>query len=409
MAPQPQPQPQPQRPTVPRYTSVMLIILGIYYIFWSIGLLPIILLWDVVHFYFSPFLSLSRTIHLLQQVLKPASMLPFTFNLSGLFNLLMKIFVLFPLGTFLWLIDEYILTDWKKVKIVKPLFILGQPRSGTTKLQSLMDTDQNFHCLRPYEFLAPFLSIQYLIRWIADMDSKYLNHALAKGIQERTRVNTNSSQSAKMRPIEITKAEEDDFMFQLWFHTGILVAAFFGEPEVHKELHNFGKNDPEERKKMMRLHSQIVQKSLFLNGNGTKRYMNKWVMGWNGEVQAAREFYPDAEYLVIVRDKHQAVPSWVKLVGLLAEDWTAYNFVNLRGETRDEFIRLTAEGYQQMIQFCKTIPPERIQLLKFEEFFADMPHQMKQIYNHFGWEMTKEFENNLIHQQNKFTTTSVGK
>ena len=73
---------------------------------------------------------------------------------------LIKYALLCPLSTFLWHIDEILYPKYQQQKI-RPVFIIGQPRSGTTFLhRTLANDDNNFVAVRHIEWRYPYILIQ---------------------------------------------------------------------------------------------------------------------------------------------------------------------------------------------------------------------------------------------------------
>ncbi len=76
---------------------------------------------------------------------------------------LIKYLVLCPLWTLLWTLDNLIYPEHKRIK-VSPVFIVGQPRSGTTLLQRILAADKdNFLAIRHLEWRYPFIVLQKLL------------------------------------------------------------------------------------------------------------------------------------------------------------------------------------------------------------------------------------------------------
>ncbi len=59
-----------------------------------------------------------------------------------------------PAEFLIWLglgLDEILFPGYRKINLPRPVFIIGNPRSGTTFLQRLLARDEaNFHCLKTW-------------------------------------------------------------------------------------------------------------------------------------------------------------------------------------------------------------------------------------------------------------------
>jgi hypothetical protein len=78
-------------------------------------------------------------------------------------KILLKIAITAPFYTFLWYLDEILYPSYNQER-VNPIFIVGEPRSGTTFLHRTMAEDEeNFFAIRHIEWRFPFITIQKLI------------------------------------------------------------------------------------------------------------------------------------------------------------------------------------------------------------------------------------------------------
>jgi hypothetical protein len=80
-----------------------------------------------------------------------------------LYKYLLKDLLVFPVISFFWLVDEVLYRGYRKVEVEAPVFIAGQPRSGTTFLHRTMSADENFISLKHLEWRYPLISLWKLI------------------------------------------------------------------------------------------------------------------------------------------------------------------------------------------------------------------------------------------------------
>src|SRR5205807_8760539 len=71
-----------------------------------------------------------------------------------------KELIYLPILTILWFIDELIFPFYRQTEIKNPVFIMSQPRSGTTfLLRTLSLDDQTFFSLKHLEWRMPFIAL----------------------------------------------------------------------------------------------------------------------------------------------------------------------------------------------------------------------------------------------------------
>ena len=154
------------RHLLPLYWPVYPLLSFLGYIISSSPHLPIILLFYITTWSTSPFADWKIWIKLVRRSLLGGRYgeLPLRFNLVGLAPLLWFAFVQWPLETCLWYLDEILFVSYQQTKVTEPLFLLGQPRSGTTKFQDTLAADEEEFCsMLLWEMRFPYLSVQYAV------------------------------------------------------------------------------------------------------------------------------------------------------------------------------------------------------------------------------------------------------
>ncbi|CAB9497248.1 expressed unknown protein [Seminavis robusta] len=308
--------------------------------------------------------------------------LPLRFNLIGIAILAWLIFVRFPLECVLWYLDEILFSGYKATKVEEPLFILGQPRSGTTKFQDVLSADHDSFCsMYLYEMRFPYLTIQYVIDFFYKMDQIALggrayNLAIRMG---KLNLLPESGQRKQMRRLRFDLPDEDDNLFLFHGPSHMLMTAFF--PSHAKMFYQFGNLPEPSRVRMMKFHQRCVQKMMYRRGHG-KRYLCKWVAGWNGLLEQSKQVYPDAKYAVMVRDPREQLPSWLKLQGLLSEQMAGHNVMKIPKVRRD-IIDVMAQWHQTQAEFCASSSTAK-HIIQFEDFVADIPREVTKLYDFIG-------------------------
>src|SRR5262245_29463270 len=78
-------------------------------------------------------------------------------------TLLVRYFLFLPLWTFLWYLDDVLFYAYKR-QPARPVFIFGQPRSGSTLLhRTLASDEETFVALRHIEWRFPYITVQKLL------------------------------------------------------------------------------------------------------------------------------------------------------------------------------------------------------------------------------------------------------
>lgn len=314
-------------------------------------------------------------------LLKPQD-IPFLHTMYGPLYIVWKVFYCYPVETCLWYLDDILFPGYQNTEIKEPLFLLGQPRSGTTMFESLLSEDEDRVCsMLLYEMRYPYLTVQYTVDFFSSLDKRFFNGRFYKFLidNDMLSVLSETGERKNMRRLRYDLPDEDDLVF--FFHTfcHFLLAGFYPREEMIQFNHRFCDLSYNARMRYMQLHRKAIQKVLYRRGHG-KRYLAKWVAGWNGQLDMAKVVYPDAKYVVVVRDPKESLRSWMKLQGLLAYQLTGNNVMRNHREVREAIIRENVQWFHKEIEFCQTTPRENLLVLRYTDIVRDIPRQVQHLY-----------------------------
>ena len=148
---------------------------------------------------------------------------------------------------------------------------------------------------------------------------------------------------------------------------------------------------------MMEFHQMAVKKVLYRRGQN-KRYLVKWVFGWNGQLEEAMKMYPDGQFLIFVRNPEEQLLSWFKLLGLLACELSGVNPLEIK-EILESVKKENIKWYKKEIEIVGKTDPKRLLLINFEEFYKNIQQSTRKIYEHFGTEIVPGSDFDLFLKQ----------
>ena len=203
----------------------------------------------------------------------------------------------------LWLIDDIFYREYRK-RSVHPIFIVAQPRSGTTTLHnSLIDADTTgrMYAIRLIEWRIPSIFVHKVIASL--------------GLTERlSNVNffpeNKAGESAnKMHPMTLGNREEDGEFFQKFLCHPFVLTRF--PYESLRASFTLDALPESKRKQILEWHSLVLKKMSFLNGNrdvyvGKEVLQPAWAEEWNRQ-------YPEAKFIIIARNSKAFVNSFLNL------------------------------------------------------------------------------------------------
>ncbi len=218
---------------------------------------------------------------------------------------LLKSLFLSPVFTIFWYIDELFYPAYKKVA-VSPVFIIGQPRCGTTFLHRTLAADSStFLAIRHIEWRYPFISMQKLIN----------TFGFTKNLLKRSYWPSNSAGNiaAKMHPNLLSDWEEDGIFFEECLLHHFFIFLRFPYPELLNYLDDFNSLTQKSRDKFLDFHERTIKKMKFLHNAGDKHYLSKEVTS-HTKIPYLMSKYPSARIIVCVRKSKDFMNSLLPLV-----------------------------------------------------------------------------------------------
>ncbi|MBI4586289.1 MAG: sulfotransferase [Planctomycetes bacterium] len=313
------------------------------------------------------------------------------------FRLRRWFFVLFFTG-FFWigwcvvafgrLLDHLFFPGFRKQQVREPVFIIAPPRSGTTLTQSLLSLDQErFAHVKLYHTIFPAVAYLKLFQALARLDRRcgrifsrfvgWLEKKCFGGWDE-------------LHPLRFSKPEEDGGFFVYTFVTEAIYLLF---PYVD-DLWEAGFADAlprEDRRKLMGYYRSCLQR--LLHATGPEKTLLSKATQASGSMDSLLEAFPDARFITIVRHPYQAVPSHVSLFYSV---WRAHSPEIAKDSAESKaYARLAIEWYRHLHKARSKIDPRRYFCLRYLDLVRSPAQAIRQVYDHFGFEMSGPFRARL--------------
>lgn len=298
-----------------------------------------------------------------------------TFLVLGLLNFLIIIFRL---------LDEVIFFGYRKTKIEEPVFIISNPRSGTTYLHRLMtlDTDRYAYFLL-YNTIGNSIVFNKLVMFVGKIDRR-IGRPFRKFFDWTERYFFSGWKN--IHPISWNGSEEDEAPFVFSFNSpavGIIYPFMRSYDWI-----NFPDDYPSGKaKKLMRFYKNSLQRFMYSEGKG-KTLLSKNVFS-TGRVKLILECFPDAKIIYPVRNPYETVPS---LISMFAKPWKyLYKFIPENSAEYREWGMLAIEYYKYFYLVSKEFIPGQFYDLKYDDLVAKPEEVITKIYDHFEWTKTSDF------------------
>jgi omega-hydroxy-beta-dihydromenaquinone-9 sulfotransferase len=308
-----------------------------------------------------------------------------------------SIFVFTRLGL---LLDELLFRNYRKVSMIQPLFIIGFPRSGTTFLQKLMSLDEeNFASIALHQSLVPSLSSRKVIGTLAAVDrslgglgAKLLNSFetwLFRGLGD-------------IHPCAFNKPEEDILLAVHSFATVFVYLCVPFIASMRQRGHHVIFIDTlpvTERVRYLRFYESLVKRHLYL-ASGSRRLLSKSTVLITA-LQSHIAQFPDAKFIALVRRPHECLPSMMSLTHTI---WQKYERdIGKDSAEMLECFHMGRDGLLLLVDAMDSLPPERLRVIRYEDFIADPRGTIEDIYRWMGMPISPTFlaklEARLIKEQ----------
>lgn len=296
------------------------------------------------------------------------------------------------LSLFFRVFDEIFHRNHRMVQIKQPVFIISNPRSGTTYLHRLiaLDNERFVYTKFAHTFFmsSSFVQFYYVFRWI---DKNILRGAISHTVDVLD--DTFWSGWDDIHAMGFNKAEEDELVFaQQMMSVGVMIPFPYFD-KIHDN--KFLDNEPAAvRKNVMDFYESSVKRFVFRAGKD-KTYLAKNVMS-TGRFKSLLERFPDAKIIYIARHPYDSVPSFASMFTsmhkLHSPDMPDTH------PAKKAWAQLGIDYFKYVKEMHRTIPTEQFIEIKYDDLLENPQGIVKQIYSHFKWEPSNLFLERLSHE-----------
>lgn len=321
------------------------------------------------------------------------------------FFVLLVIFLLYPLWHYsirlAYGLDKLFYPHLKEQNIEKPIFIVGNFRSGTTLLHRLLTMDPQFTGMKTWEiFVAPSIVQRRFFRWLMKIN-RFIGNPIQKiidGFEKSLR------KYSYMHPTGLNEIEEDGHIFlHIWSTYNLF--AFFPFPDLVRNYIYYDEQVPQEQKDQdMTYYQEVLKRHIYANKG--KQYISKSPT-YSPKVRTLHQKFPDAKFINLVRSPLRVIPS---SVSMFTNHWKTY------GEPEGDFpqpgpdvMREQAKyWYLYPHQYLKTLPSDQYVMVRYQDLIANPKITIENIYKRFGLKILPEYERILSlesEKSKKFTSS----
>lgn len=305
--------------------------------------------------------------------------------LTGFFTLY-PLFEIFNAACFL--LDDLLFPKWKNTELRMPVFIIGNPRSGTTFLHRLMAMDRDhFFAFFTWELIFPAIIQKKVLSMLGLLD-RITGRRISRRIQDRER--RLFDEFDKIHKIGLFSPEEDDklFIHNCSFH-GLM---WFFPYQEFSRFHKFDMCMPsEERARIMAFYSDCLKRQAYFKGSGKSLLSKNPVSSL--KVDSLLRYFPDCRIIYLVRNPMEVVAStlnmaqsiWKRTAGVERDDEVFQNTVY-------EIVKLF---YKYPLSRLEREPEHTYRCIRYEDLVCEPKRVVQGIYEWLGVDMSREYRSAL--------------
>ncbi|BCE02491.1 sulfotransferase [Marinicellulosiphila megalodicopiae] len=280
-----------------------------------------------------------------------------------------------------FILDEVLFFNYRKTKCIRPIFIIGIPRSGTTFLQRTLANDTQFTSTTLADCVfTPSITQRYLaqfFRWICSPIANYSQKFTPKFFNSMQDIHT----------LGLNEPEEDFFMLTSIFSCFIQMTIFPNYPPVWK-LAKFDKSVPNwERKIIMNFYKKMVQKHVYFYGKD-KTYLakNPSFTSW---VKSLHKYFEQPIIVACIRNPDKTVPSQISSLAPIF-NITKHNIHDLKFINNIHSMLFYYYKYIEKLSKPKHIQP--LHVVEMNELTLHLNECIHAIYEIGGYSISKKMQ-----------------
>lgn len=297
------------------------------------------------------------------------------------------------LHTVTFVLDPIVFPALRRTEVRKPVFVVGHARSGTTYLHRMMANDPRFSYVLLWEMFFPSLIEKKVLRAVLRWDQR-LGGRLRRRIDALDERLFSKSQS--VHESGLFAPEEDEFLLTMSCASGFWVVQYPNAQDL--DFYYVDDRWPAaKRRRVMQFYKECVRRQLVLNGPGLM-HLSKAPIHC-GRVESLIQTFPDARFVVPVRNPYETIPSFLKLMQFA---WSARkrSEQDMRKSFRS-FVDSSYHYYQHPLDVLDAHPEVPSAIVDYSELVTNPAGTMRRVYDEIEIGMVSEQEKALADEKGR--------
>ena len=293
------------------------------------------------------------------------------------------------------LLDEILFFRYRWTDFKQPVFIIANPRSGTTYLHRLMSLDEERYIYTLlFQTLFASVTILKLIDVMGWVDRRigrpfrkffdWIDGKVFDGWKD-------------IHPMGINQTEEDEGMYVFPMITPA-ICLLCPYMEEFKYLTIPDKNlSQKHRKRMSKYYESSMKRFAYARGKD-KIILSKNVLS-TGRLKTVLEVFPDARIIYLIRNPKKAVPSFISMFAL---PWKVTSPDIPENSIHHQALgQVAMDFYTYFHEIKDELKQENLYTIRYEDFVKSPKESVLAIYESFGMPVSDAFLQRIEQETNK--------
>lgn len=295
-----------------------------------------------------------------------------------------------PVEFITWLcfkIDNAFYKKYFKKEITAPVFIIGNPRSGTTFLHRLMAQDtNNFNAMKTWEiFLAPSITMRKFVYNVVSPVDRFLGNPFRKFIHW---LEKQWQKDNDIHRFALLETEEDEYLL-IHIFSNLKIWLYGAMMEEARPYTYFDSQMKDSRKEgIMNFYYRCLQRHLFFHNIHDKHYLSK-NPHFSPMIDTLYRYFPDVKIIYIARNPLDMIPSYISLK---ETEWKFLGDPLEEYKSREYILDMAYHWYKYPLERLEKASPESYMVVNFNNLVNNAHETITSIYHHFGLEISPQFD-----------------
>jgi omega-hydroxy-beta-dihydromenaquinone-9 sulfotransferase len=308
------------------------------------------------------------------------------FKVIFLRMLFLPIFSLFTHVTLF--LDEIFFSEYRKSQVISPVFIIGNPRCGSTFLHHLLTKTDDFVAFETWHVLFPALTARALVKPIVSYLIKSNRSTL---MPEQI--------SGSATTLDVIKTEEWLFLHKLNTQFILTMTSLAFDRKEHPEVRFHDQQSETCRRSSMKFFKGCLQRQMYYTGK--KQIMAKMHFSTH-RIKTLLEAFPDAKFIYLARSPYEVVPSDLSL------NWNALEHLWGVKKIPSDKLKLWLERryrydidlykYFYNLRKNKEISEDNVIILRYDELLTNLYGSFEKIVSHIKTNPSDQLRQVFRHQ-----------